>query len=566
MDIKQISADISVSGQIAVCDLDQLARQGIKSIICNRPDHEVEDEHTTIEIEKHADDLGIELHYLPVDHATISADDVSAFEAAYLSTPKPVHGYCRSGLRAITLWSLMQIKSGVDIDTVIAMAQQAGYDFSNFKEKFSGVLQSFTTSTADANEKHAYELVIVGAGAAGISVASSLLARKDNLRIALIDPATEHYYQPGFTMVGAGVFSLAQTCRTMESVIPQNVSWIKSSVTEFSPDNNYVVLDNGAHVTYDRLVVCPGLKLNWEGIEGLTETLGKNGVTSNYRPDLSEYTWELVQKLGKGKALFTQPPMPIKCAGAPQKVMYLSADHWFHNGRINNIDIEFYNTGGVLFGVDAYVPALQSYIDKYQAKLFFSHKLVKIDGASKTAWFEVSDKDGNVSQIETGFDMIHVCPPQVAPDFIRSSSLVDEAGWVDVDQFTLRHKTYSNIWSLGDVANSPNAKTAAAVRKQVPVVACNIIADIEGKDRNDEFAYDGYGSCPLTVERGKVVLAEFVYGGKLLPTFPAWLVDGTKPSTLAWFLKAWMLPKIYWDGMLKGREWLVKPNTKVTPK
>jgi sulfide:quinone oxidoreductase len=414
--------------------------------------------------------------------------------------------------------------------------------------------------------KHTYELVIVGAGTAGISLASSLLTRKNDLKIAVIDPANEHYYQPGFTMVGGGVFSPEQTYRTMESVIPKNVSWIKSSVAEFFPDNDYVVLDNGTQVTYDRLVVCPGLKLNWKGIEGLTETLGKNGVTSNYHPDHASYTWDLVKNMGSGKAIFTQPPMPIKCAGAPQKAMYLSADYWFKNGLINNINIEFYNTGGVLFGIDAYVPALQSYVDKYKAKLFFSHKLIKIDGANKTAWFESSDKEGNTTEIETTFDMIHVCPPQIAPECIRNSKLVDEAGWVDVDQFTLRHKTYANIWSLGDVINAPNAKTMAAARKQAPIVACNIIADIEGKNQSDVFAYDGYGSCPLTVERGKVVLAEFTYGGKLLPTFPTWLIDGTKPSYLAWLLKKWLLPKIYWDGMLKGREWLVKPKNKVKPK
>ena len=566
MDIKQINAEMSVSEQISINDLDQLAQHGIKSIICNRPNHEIESEHTTIELEKHADELGIELHYLPVDHATINADDVRAFEAAYMSTPKPVHGYCRSGLRAMTLWSLMQIKSGVNVDTAIATAQQAGYDFSKFKEKFSTVLQSFEVTTTITTMKHAYELVIVGAGTAGISLASSLLARKKDLKIAVIDPANEHYYQPGFTMVGGGVFSPEQTCRTMESVIPKSVSWIKSSVTEFSPENNYVVLDNGTQVTYDRLAVCPGLKLNWIGIEGLIETLGKNGVTSNYHPDHAAYTWKLVKNMGSGKAIFTQPPMPIKCAGAPQKAMYLSSDHWFKNGTINNINIEFYNSGSVLFGIDAYVPALQSYVDKYQAKLFFSHKLVKIDGANKTAWFEISDKEGGTTQLETTFDMIHVCPPQIAPDCIRNSTLVDEAGWVDVDQFTLRHKTYANIWSLGDVINAPNAKTMAAARKQAPIVACNIIADIEGKDQSDTFAYDGYGSCPLTVERGKVVLAEFTYGGKLLPTFPRWLIDGTKPSYLAWLLKEWLLPKIYWDGMLKGREWLVKPKNKVTPK
>ena len=198
------------------------------------------------------------------------------------------------------------------------------------------------------------------------------------------------------------------------------------------------------------------------------------------------------------------------------------------------------------------------YIEKYKATLNFSHKLVKIDGDSKTAWFDKTDAEGKVERVETGFDMIHVCPPQQAPDVIRSSPLADAAGWVDVDQATLRHKRYPNIWSLGDVCNAPNAKTAAAARKQAPIVAHNLLSDM-GVTQG-EAHYDGYGSCPLTVERGKIVLAEFGFGGKLIPSFPEWILKGTEPTRLAWILKKDMLPPIYWHGMLKGYEWMVTPE------
>jgi len=196
------------------------------------------------------------------------------------------------------------------------------------------------------------------------------------------------------------------------------------------------------------------------------------------------------------------------------------------------------------------------YVNKYNATLNFNHNLVKIDGPAKTAWFAKTNADGSKEVVETQFDMIHVCPPQQAPDFIRSSPLADAAGWVDVDQETLRHKKYTNIWSLGDVTNAPNAKTAAAARKQAPIVAVNVLSDIgaiQGISR-----YNGYGSCPLTVERGKIVLAEFGYGGKLLPSLPAWVLEGRRPTTLAWVMKKDFLPWLYWNGMLKGREWLVK--------
>ncbi|MGI9503611.1 MAG: NAD(P)/FAD-dependent oxidoreductase, partial [Geminicoccaceae bacterium] len=211
--------------------------------------------------------------------------------------------------------------------------------------------------------------------------------------------------------------------------------------------------------------------------------------------------------------------------------------------------------------VKDYVPALMEYIERYDATLNFFHNLVAIDGPTRKAWFKVSKPDTDPETVETEFDMIHVCPPQTAPDFIRLSPLADQVGWVDVDQSTLRHKTFDNIWALGDVMNAPNAKTAAAARKQAPTVANNLLADIRGASAVAH--YDGYGSCPLTVERGKIVLAEFGYGGKLLPSFPRWLIDGEKPSRLAWLLKERLLPPIYWQAMLRGREWLAKPE-KVT--
>ncbi|MCT4684444.1 MAG: NAD(FAD)-dependent dehydrogenase, partial [Roseicyclus sp.] len=262
-----------------------------------------------------------------------------------------------------------------------------------------------------------------------------------------------------------------------------------------------------------------------------------------------------------GRAVFTQPPMPIKCAGAPQKALYLSGDHWHREGVLDKIDIQFMNAGGVLFGVKDYVPALQGYMNRYKADLNFFHNLVAVDGPAKKAWFEVKEPEKEVRTVEVDFDMLHVVPPQVAPDFIRVSPLADAAGWVDVDQATLRHKTYENIWSLGDVMNAPNAKTAAAARMQAPIVAENVADDIEG--RSPTAIYNGYGSCPLTVEKGKIVLAEFGYGGTLLPSFPRWLIDGTKPTRAAWFLKETVLPPFYWKAMLRGKEWMVKPE-KVT--
>ena len=552
VDIKRVNDEFSVSAQITPDDVQTLADAGVKSVICNRPDGEAADQVNVTEIETAASKAGIDVVYLPVVSGSVNDMDISGFLSAIERLPKPIHAYCRTGTRSITLWSFYQRRLGVPQAQLLATAQRCGYDLSN------ALQGGHESSKAAAHGAAHYDILIVGAGAAGIAAASSLLSRVKDLSIAIVDPAEVHYYQPGWTLVGAGVFSQRNTVKTMASLIPEGVEWIKAAVGTFDPDHNRVTLEDSRPVYYERLIVAPGIKLDWHGVDGLVETLGRNGVTSNYRFDLAPYTWKLVKNLKQGRALFTQPPMPIKCAGAPQKALYLSGDHWSRSGVLNNIQVDFYNAGEVLFGVKDYVPALMSYIDKYRAQLHFGHRLVRIDGEAKKAWFETGTADGGNKEIASEFDMIHVCPPQCAPDFVRESPLADSAGWVDVDQNTLRHKQFSNIWGLGDAMNAPNAKTAAAARMQAPIVANNLLEDmglVSGIAH-----YNGYGSCPLTVERGKIVLAEFGYGGKLLPSFPQWVINGQKPSRLAWVLKEKILPPIYWKAMLKGKEWMVNPE------
>mgnify|MGYP003111151047 CR=1 FL=1 len=555
METKKISSGFSVSPQINPADVKEIAKLGFRAIVCNRPDGEGADQPTFEEISSAAKEAGLEVRYQPIVSGKVSDDDAKDFGCLFDELPKPVFAYCRTGTRSTTLWSLSQAGL-LGTSEILRATKAAGYDMGGVIRR---IVNGGRTPTDQGDAK--FDIVIIGGGAAGISVASSLLARRSGLEIAVIDPADIHYYQPGWTMVGGGVFDASSTAQTMGSLIPKGVHWIKAAVAAFEPMDDAVILDGCRVVKYGRLIVCPGLKLDWNRIDGLVETLGRNGVTSNYRYDLAPYTWDLVSSMREGKAIFTQPPMPIKCAGAPQKAMYLSGDHWSRNGVIDKIDIDFCNAGGVLFGVKDYVPALERYVKKYDAKLNFFHNLVAIDGAAKKAWFEVTKPDEKVERIEKSFDMIHVCPPQMAPDFIRVSPLADAAGWVDVDQATLRHKSFTNVWSLGDVMNAPNAKTAAAARKQAPVVAENVAADIDGKSPVAQ--YDGYGSCPLTVERGRIVLAEFGYGGTLQPSFPKWLIDGTQPSRLAWLLKEKVLPPVYWKAMLRGKEWLAKPE-KVT--
>src|SRR5471032_383688 len=300
-----------------------------------------------------------------------------------------------------------------------------------------------STNAASSGNTKTFDVVVIGGGAAGIGVTASLLRRRPDLRIAIIEPSDRHFYQPAWTLVGGGAFNIDDTMRPMSSVMPEQARWLRASAIAIEPDQHLVRLDNGHTVSYRHLIVCPGLRLAWEKIEGLEDTLGKNGVTSNYRFDLAPYTWKLVNELKGGKAIFTQPAMPIKCAGAPQKAMYLSCDHWLKQGHLKNIDVEFDLAGAALFGVATFVPPLMKYVEKYQARLAFNSNLVKVDGPARKAWFEEKDAAGTATVQEKSFDLLHVVPPQVSPDFIRLSPLADAAGWCEVNPHSLQHLRYT---------------------------------------------------------------------------------------------------------------------------
>lgn len=550
MQFNRLSAEITVSPQITVEDVEKIARAGYRSILCNRPDGEAPDQTTFDEIGRAAREVGLETRYMPVNGGMVTDQDAVDLRQVLMELPGPVFAYCRTGTRCTVCWSLA-MADRLTLPEILEQASDAGYDMSGVARR---VLNGGKTPTDQGDAK--YDVVIVGGGAGGIAAAASLKSRRRDLNIALIEPAGTHYYQPGWSLVGGGCFDTSTTAKTMGKLIPKGVHWIKSEVAAFEPRNNAVILGGCRVVKYNRLIVCPGIKLDWRAVEGLEETLGRNGVSSNYRYDLAEYTWQMVRGLKSGRAVFTQPPLPIKCPGAPLKATFLSADNWRKSGVLGNIDISFHSAADKLFGVPDYVPALEDYVAEYGINVGFNQRLVAVDGPDGKAYFDTEE-----GQKEVGFDMLHAVPPQGAPDFIRVSPLADAVGWLDVDQGTLRHKTYDNVWALGDVTNTPNSKTAAAARAQAPVVAENLIDDIDG--RSPTAIYTGYGSCPLIVEKGKALLAEFGYGGVLMPTFPKWVVDGTKPTRRAWFLKEQNLPPVYWKAMLRGREWLAKPE-KVT--
>ncbi|MGK2864995.1 MAG: FAD-dependent oxidoreductase [Chitinophagaceae bacterium] len=395
---------------------------------------------------------------------------------------------------------------------------------------------------------HQHLIVIIGGGNAGISTAAQLMNKQKGLDIAIIEPSDKHYYQPAWTLVGAGVFDINKTIREEKDIIPKNVKWIKQKVVSFEPENNIITLDNNETVNYEYLIVAPGMQLNWEAIKGLKETLGKNNVCSNYSFEQAPYTWECIKNFKGGNALFTNPNTPVKCGGAPHKIMWLAADYFKKNDVFNLTSIQYWSGGTRLFGVDKYEKTLKKVAERNKVQLIFFTKLVEIDGPNRKAKFIGFGEQNKDKEYIVDFDMIHVTPPQSAPDFVRNSKLANEAGWVDVDKNTLQHSRYHNIFSLGDASSLPTSRTGAAIRKQVPVLVKNLLAVMEGKTLTG--SYNGYSSCPVVTGYGKLVLCEFDYNNQPLETFP---IDQSKERWSMYQLKTKILPWLYWHKILKGK-------------
>jgi sulfide:quinone oxidoreductase len=390
-----------------------------------------------------------------------------------------------------------------------------------------------------------HDIVIVGGGAAGITLAALLLKNDPSLDVAIIDPAEMHYYQPLWTLVGGGVFDKSVTGKPMQKLIPSGATWIQEKAASFEPDENQVTLGNGETVSYGVLAVCAGIQLDWHEIEGLPGNVGKNGICSNYSIDTVDSTWENIRSLRKGRAVFTYPMNPIKCAGAPQKIMWL-AEHWFEKQGIRDqIQITYASTTAGIFGIPRYAKTLSRLAEERNIDTRYRHNLVAVRPDAKQAVFKHLDTE---EEVVLDYDMLHVVPPMSAPDFIKNSPLASEAGWVDVDMHTTQHVRHPNVFSIGDASSLPNSKTAAAVRKQAPVCAANILAFRRGESLPE--SYNGYASCPLVTGYGRLILAEFGYGGEIMETMP---FDQSEERYSMYFTKAHLLPRMYWHGMLKGR-------------
>lgn len=452
-----------------------------------------------------------------------------------------------------------------ELERQLEVLEKKGVDRRHFFRQLaaSGLLAGLSTHTAKAfTSKATGKIVIVGGGAAGISMAARLKKWLDNPDITLIDPSDRQFYQPGFTLIASGVYTPDEVWKPQADCMPSGIKWIKDQVVAIDPQNNLVTTAANGKIAYDFMVLTPGLQCNWQKVEGISkERLGEGNAHCIYDFEGAQKTWKAMREFAKkgGKGVFTDTYTKLKCGGAPKKICLLTEHYARKQGTREKLDFHYFTASKQLYDVPYFTPRLLEIYKERNVPFEINVRVKGVDTSAKKVYLERVETKGE-EKIHTPFvedyDFLHFVPPMSAPDFVREAGLGWTEGklaadaWVMVDKETLIHKTYPNIVSLGDVAGIPTSKTSAAVRKQVPIAAKNLIAMMEGKEPTER--YNGYAACPIVTDYGHVLLCEFDYQKQPDITFPFTLIDTSKEQYLAWLLKVYILKPFYFNMMLNG--------------
>ncbi|CAJ1056452.1 sulfide:quinone oxidoreductase%2C mitochondrial-like [Xyrichtys novacula] len=409
----------------------------------------------------------------------------------------------------------------------------------------AGIVISHLHTANQASAKQHYKMLVLGGGSGGIAMSARMKRMMGAGNVAVVEPSETHYYQPIWTLVGAGAKTVASSGRSTASVIPSGVKWVKSKVQEINPDTNTVRTDDGHEISYEYLIVALGLQLHYEKIKGLPEGFDYPKIGSNYSVATVDKTWKALQDFKEGNAVFTFPNTPVKCAGAPQKIMYLSDAYMRKTGKRAKANIIYNTSLPVIFGVKKYADALWEIVKQRDLQVNLRTNLVEVRPDKQEAVFENLDKPGETTVIE--YEMLHVTPPMGPISVVKDSPLADDAGWLDIDKDNLQHKRYPNVFGIGDCTNLPTSKTGAAVAAQTAILHRTISRVL--KNEKPDKKYDGYTSCPLVTSYNTVMLAEFDYNLQPLETFP---INQAKERQIMYLMKADVMPHLYWHGLLRG--------------
>lgn len=393
-----------------------------------------------------------------------------------------------------------------------------------------------------------HRVIIIGGGNAGLSVAGRLRRNRVD-DVVVIEPRSLHYYKPLFSHVAGGTAPASMTVREQGSVTPRGVQWIQDAVTTVTPESNRLTLASGEELTYEQLVVCPGITNDWDAVPGLADAMRTPFGASNYEFELAAKASTLLRDTRRGTVVFSQPPGPASCAAAAQKPMYLACDYWRSTGVLSDIRVVMIVPDESIFGMPMIDAELNRKIAEYGIELRTSAEIVEVDAAQRQV--HIATRGGG-SRATLAYDVLHVEPPQTAPSWLQGTGLSDPAdagGFVEVDPVSLQHRRFANVWSLGDAAATTNSKSGGALRPQAKALVKNVVAAMKGKAPTAK--YNGYSVSPFTVSRHTVVFAEFDDKYVPKPTVPFWK-GLARERRLTWVLDRYVLPRVYWYLILKG--------------
>ena len=397
-------------------------------------------------------------------------------------------------------------------------------------------------------------ILILGAGAAGLAAASRLVRRLDGAEITLIDRRREHLYQPGFTLVAAGLKSKDYVVSATRDHVPAGANLIEEAAAEIDPVSRTVTTESGRRLSYDFLIVATGLALDYGAIEGMdVARIGRDGLGSVYAgPEQAEATWRAMSDFADrgGAGIFLRPATEMKCAGAPLKYAFITDDILRRRGNRGRAELTYNAHNRVLFSVPIVAEKVRMLYQDRGIRVTHDHVLRAIDPGRRIATFRTPGGD-----VEQRYDFINVVPPMRAPQVVRNSPLPWQSGpfaadgWAEVDRATLRHVRFPEVFCVGDVAGVPKGKTAASVKWQVPVAVDHLVAAIQGRESAER--YNGYTSCPLITRIGRAMLVEFDYNDNLVPSFPG-VIAPLEELWITWIMKEVGLKPTYL-AMLRGR-------------
>lgn len=390
-----------------------------------------------------------------------------------------------------------------------------------------------------------FDVLIVGGGNAGVSAAARLL-RKGVAGVGLMEPQRVHTYRPLLSYVGGGQARLRDAERTQRSVIPRGCTWLADAAVMIEAPTRTVWSATGRRFRYRDLVLGTGLVPDTDALAGIHAALDSRAVASNY-VDRAEKTWQLVQNMPRrgGHAVFTVPRPPVSCTATTLKPLFLAAAHWRRTGR--TVDITLVVDRPDLLPSPAVDARLSEHLRELGVRVLLDTSVTAL--TPDETRITVTGRNGTVEEFR--YDMLHLVPPFRGARWLQGCGLTGTQphGLIDIDPATLRHREFPDIWAAGDAAAVETDPSGGALRRQISILVDNLLAARRGEPLT---SYDGYTVAPVTTDAHRLVPGEYDRSGEVASSLPS-AIDPLKPRRTAWAFDRYVLPRTYWNLILKGR-------------